>query len=232
MKKLIIFTSVCIFLSCSSLTPYSFVVQRNVPDNPTIAIDSGSYALQNMIEEIIIEMGIKLYIPPTVRSTKEEVAKTGADIGTIAMGSKSVVYSQYTTNADYVIEITVVNATQCRIRLIKIKDFEILSAFNYTYKGNNLDVNFDGKLNLKLTLYDLFKKSGFKLKDVYMNYMQAVKYLSGSGIVINNMEDWKKYCASNNRPFYIPANPDETFAFSGWVSWEKWFSDIKKRSQE
>jgi superfamily II DNA or RNA helicase len=47
------------------------------------------------------------------------------------------------------------------------------------------------------------------------------------GLKITNLEEWRKYAVSDQRPSDIPSRPDSVYKDSGWVGWADWLGTVR-----
>jgi hypothetical protein len=206
--------------------PRSFIVSRDVPNNPSFAIQSNDISLGNIIEEMIVEFGIKLYVKPSTIETKTEKSKND----NIKTDNEKITQSfeALDTHADYVIL-----ASGNRFKIIKVKDREIISTF--TYNSTSPTTNAPKGVEIgrfKATFHDAFKKIGLKVKDYYWDYESAIWYLKAKKVEIKDVDGWKEYCKSDGKPFYIPSNPDNIYKNYGWESWDQWIKSINPQNTQ
>jgi hypothetical protein len=55
----------------------------------------------------------------------------------------------------------------------------------------------------------------------FRSYAAARAYVRSQRL--RNSKDWRKWCASGQRPAHIPGAPDQVYADNGWVSWGEFF---------
>ena len=67
---------------------------------------------------------------------------------------------------------------------------------------------------------------GLKVRDYAASYPAAIEYLKEKKLNIKSIDDWKNFSTSENKPFYIPENPDIIYKNVGWISWEEWLKQI------
>lgn len=232
MKNFIFIIFIVSLVGCGSFQePRSFVVYRDVPSNPSFAVVD-TYKIANEIEAMIVEFGIKVVTPPTrinttvETSTKDDSKKSDKEIVTQS-------YAGFTTNADYLLSIEGEGGNSYRFRIIKMKDKEILSTFVYTFSNQQSNVPRGVEVGrYKATFNDAFKKIGFKVKDYYWDYDASIWYLKEKKIKIKDIDEWKEYCKSEDKPFYIPSNPDVIYKSYGWESWDKWIQSLSTQATQ
>ena len=57
----------------------------------------------------------------------------------------------------------------------------------------------------------------------WKSYIDGKKFVSKLGI--KSAKEWLKYAKSNERPSDIPSNPQRTYKYIGWISWEDWLGN-------
>ena len=209
--------------------PRTFVVQRDVPANPTFAISSYPYNsnFSNKMEQLLIEFGIKLFITPSVKFTEtEQSAKESSNVS-IEQSIKQKSFDLI-TDADYVLTADSLGGNSYRIKIIKMKDKEILANFEFSENPGSQKKGLE-EIAYKATFHDVFKKVVLKVRDYHASYSAALEYLKDKKLKLNSIDDWKNYCSDGDKPFYIPANPDVIYKNAGWVSWDEWIKDISQQ---
>lgn len=223
MKRFIlVLISFALFAGCmSSPEPRVFIVQRDVPVSPTFAILSVSDYFGNKMEQLLIEYGIKVFVSPRTKLTETSQKDSKENIEqSIRQTSFDLI-----TNADYVLTIDSIARNTYRIKIIKMKDREILTNFEFSENPASQKPGLE-EIRFKATFYDAFKKMGLKVRDYTASYPAAVEYLKEKKLNIKSIDDWKNFSASENKPFFIPENPDIIYKNAGWISWEEWLKQI------
>ncbi len=233
MKKFSLLLFFLFLVSCATrqFEPRAFVVQRDVPNSPAIAVVSDNVKFSNIIEALILEYGIKLYTPPSSIYTERELIGTENRDSDQKAASIKQKYNKIITNANYIIsayteEISTA-VDKYRIKILKVQGEEILSSFIFEFNKYEEQKSVS---RLKLTLHDVLKKIGLKVKASYLEYPMACEFFISNSIQIKSINDWKAYCSSGKKPYYIPSAPDKIYKGSGWISWSQWFEDIKRAS--
>ena len=54
----------------------------------------------------------------------------------------------------------------------------------------------------------------------YRSFKKARAFVSGLGL--ESKSKWRAYCKSATKPDDIPANPQSTYAETGWAGWDDW----------
>lgn len=230
MKRFLIILITFLFSAgcLSSPEPRSFIVLRDVPANPTFAVLSDNYDFGNRMEQVIIEFGVKLFVPPSSKFTEtKQTAKNESKEST----ENSIKQTSFDliTNADYVLTVDSLGRNSYRIKIIKMKDREILSNFIFTENTTSQKKGLE-EINFKATFYDAFNKMGLKVRNYNASYSAALEYLQEKKLKLKNIDDWNAYCSDGNKPFFIPEKPDVIYKNEGWISWDEWIKNITPQS--
>jgi hypothetical protein len=135
-------TLLLLFVTLFGCSPrYEYVVLREVPQSPSfVVLAPNRYLFEiefaNMIEEIIISLGVKVVVRPATKAvtetTERGIAGAQAEDNKLMTGERSLQrvesYVEYTDlKADYIVR-TYRNSRQ--IRIIKRQSGEILASIN------------------------------------------------------------------------------------------------------
>jgi superfamily II DNA or RNA helicase len=93
------------------------------------------------------------------------------------------------------------------------KRIEGSSVFDFNFTADLLD---EKELTAQLQIKIWESLSKFQ----WMPFEEAREFIRGLGF--NNIEDWKYYVKSQNKPHYIPNHPNEVYFNKGWLSFGDW----------
>lgn len=130
--------TVCLLLiltGCYTYTQTTFVVQRNVPQNPTFTVYPANHSFSevtfaNAIESYLIGSGVKVVQRPALKSVQTEEIKTkDKRTSEPAIEGKGIAvtktfWAYEPTDADYYIET---NSISGQMRVVKTQTQEVLS---------------------------------------------------------------------------------------------------------
>jgi hypothetical protein len=62
-------------------------------------------------------------------------------------------------------------------------------------------------------------------KRIYKNFEDAKEFVKS--LKLQNVNDWREYCLSGNKPSDIPSSPNKTYSQEGWINYGDWFGTGK-----
>jgi 3-mercaptopyruvate sulfurtransferase SseA len=88
----------------------------------------------------------------------------------------------------------------------------------------------DSKFNTEHLIYSFDLMKGTKCADhnvKMLNYEEVKKFVAP--LKLKTQREWNVYSKSGSRPHNIPANPNQRYRYSGWVSWGEFLDNNRYR---